>query len=52
MNHDVAEVNGSDPRMLPDSFLHKKEPGYVISRPIHVHTYIHVYIYTYIQETV
>ena len=28
MNHDVAEVNGSDPRMLPGSFLYEKEPGY------------------------
>ena len=28
MNHDVAEVNGSDPPMLPGSFLYEKEPGY------------------------
>ena len=28
MNADVAEVNGFDPRMLPDSFLYEKEPGY------------------------
>ena len=28
MNHDVAEVNGSDPPMLPASFLYEKEPGY------------------------
>ena len=28
MNHDIAEVNGSDPPMLPGSFLYKKEPGY------------------------
>ena len=26
--HDVAEVNGSDPPMLPGSFLDEKEPGY------------------------
>ena len=24
MNHDVAEANGSDPPMLPGSFLYKK----------------------------
>ena len=28
MNHDIAEVNGSDPPMLPGSFLYEKEPGY------------------------
>ena len=28
MNHDVAEVNCSDPPMFPGSFLYKKEPGY------------------------
>ena len=28
MNYDVAEVNGSDPPMLPGSFLCEKEPGY------------------------
>ena len=28
MNHDVAEVNGSDPPTLPGSFLYEKEPGY------------------------
>ena len=28
MNDDVAEVNGSDPPVLPGSFLHEKEPGY------------------------
>ena len=28
MNHDVAEVNGCDPPMLPGSFLYEKEPGY------------------------
>ena len=28
MNHDVAEVNGSDPPMFPGSFLYEKEPGY------------------------
>ena len=28
MNHDVAEANGSDPSMLPGSFLYEKEPGY------------------------
>ena len=28
MNHDVAEVNSFDPRMLPGSFLYEKEPGY------------------------
>ena len=28
MNHDVAEVNGSYPSMLPGSFLYEKEPGY------------------------
>ena len=28
MNRDVAEVNGSDPPMLPGSFLYEKEPGY------------------------
>ena len=28
MNHDVAEVNGSDPSMLPGSFLYEKGPGY------------------------
>ena len=28
MNHDVAEVNGSNPPMLPGSFLYEKEPGY------------------------
>ena len=28
MNHDVAEVNGPDPLMLPGSFLYEKEPGY------------------------
>ena len=28
MNDDIAEVNGSAPRMLPGSFLYKKEPGY------------------------
>ena len=31
MNHDVAEVNGSDPPMLPGSFLYEKEPGYEAS---------------------
>ena len=40
MNHDVAEVNGSDPPMLPGSFLYEKEPGYearedLDSRPSH-----------------
>ena len=34
MNHDVAEVNGSDPPMLPGAFLYEKEPGYeVVSEP-------------------
>ena len=28
MNHDVAKVNGSNPWMLPGSFLYEKEPGY------------------------
>ena len=28
MTHDVAEVNSSDPPMLPGSFLYEKEPGY------------------------
>ena len=28
MNNDVAEVNGSNPPMLPGSFLYEKEPGY------------------------
>ena len=28
MNDDVAEVNDSDPPMLPGSFLYEKEPGY------------------------
>jgi len=28
MNDDVVEVNGSDPPVLPGSFLHEKEPGY------------------------
>ena len=28
MNHDVAEVNGSDLPMLPGFFLYKKELGY------------------------
>ena len=28
MNQDIAEVNGSDPPMLPGSFLYEKEPGY------------------------
>ena len=28
MNYDVAEVNSSDPQMLPGSFLYEKEPGY------------------------
>ena len=32
MNHDVAEVNGSDPLMLPGSFLYEKEPGYEARR--------------------
>ena len=33
MNHDVAEVNGSDPPMLPGSFLYEKEPGYEATDP-------------------
>ena len=32
MNHDVAEVNGFDPRMLPGSFLYEIEPGYKARR--------------------
>ena len=28
MNHDIAEVNGSNLRMLPGSFVYEKEPGY------------------------
>ena len=28
MNHDIAEINSSNLRMLPGSFLHEKEPGY------------------------
>ena len=28
MKNDVAEVNDSDPPMLPGSFLYEKEPGY------------------------
>ena len=28
MNHDVVEVNSSDPPMLPSPFLYEKEPGY------------------------
>ena len=28
MNHDIAEVNYTDPPMLPGSFLYEKEPGY------------------------
>ena len=28
MNHDLAKINGFDPRMIPGSFLYKKEPGY------------------------
>ena len=31
MNDDVAEVNRSDPPMLPGSFLHEKERGYETS---------------------
>ena len=29
MNVDTAEVNGFDPRMLPATFLNKKEPDYL-----------------------
>ena len=32
MNHDVAEVNGSDLQMLPGSSLYEKEPWYEASR--------------------
>ena len=32
MNRDVAEVNGSDPPMLPGAFLYEKEPGYEASQ--------------------
>ena len=28
MNHDVTEVNGSNPPMLPGSFFYEKECGY------------------------
>ena len=28
MNHDVVEVNSSNPPMLPSPFLYEKEPGY------------------------
>ena len=36
MNHDVAEVNGSDPPMLPGSFLYEKEPGYKANHVPHM----------------
>ena len=41
MNHDVAEVNGSDPPMLSGSFLYEKEPGYEAKRKVHVDHLIH-----------
>ena len=34
MNHDVAEVNGSDPPMLLGSILYEKEPGYEARVPL------------------
>ena len=34
MNRDVAEVNGSNPPMLPGSFLYEKETGYEARRGV------------------
>ena len=51
MNHDVAEVNGSDPPMLPGSFLYEKEPGYEASAVQRMAFYFLLFVHHIEDET-